>query len=256
MSASEHDSHDSTNTHNITDSTPERSSIEQDSSREQDTSTNTADAPHKKKRKQTPLDGPLPDEPASLTDVNFAQREIENILHKFTSKLTRQHLRVLYTMQQIPGWTRIIALIPAFGLFISSISLSIRTVIDVIRTIRAAAFEHLDLIDLATKLIENADVFLLAVVLYIMALGLFTLFVSKKTPLPSWLRFNDFDDLKERLVSVICVMMGVHFLGVVLHGDTSINLLWLGLSSAIVILAMTVFVRLVIFQPQHHDHEE
>jgi uncharacterized membrane protein YqhA len=136
--------------------------------------------------------------------------------------------------------------VPACGLFICSFILAIRTFADAVHSCIEAFSAHVSLLDLATDFIEYADVFLLAVVLYIMALGLFTLFVSDKVPLPSWLEFHDFDDLKERLVSVICVMLGVYFLGAVLKGATGLDLLWLGIGTSIVVAAMTAFVHLVI----------
>jgi len=154
--------------------------------------------------------------------------------------------KALGTVSRYTGWTRFIAGVPACGLFICSLVLSLRTFVDAVYSCIEAFSEPVSLLDLATDFIEYADIFLLAVVLYIMALGLFTLFVSEKVPLPSWLEFHDFDDLKERLVSVICVMLGVYFLGAVLKGASGLDLLWLGIGTALVVAAMTAFVHLVI----------
>ena len=148
--------------------------------------------------------------------------------------------------RKVTGWTRFIAGVPAAGLFLASIVLAVSTFIDMVATTIECVAEGASLQMMATEYIEFADIFLLAVVLYIMALGLFTLFVSDKIPLPHWLEFHDFDDLKERLGSVICVMLGVFFLGVVMKGTTGIDLVWLGLASAIIIAALTLFVKHVI----------
>ena len=147
--------------------------------------------------------------------------------------------------RKLAGWTRFVAGVPCAGLFLCSLSLVVLTTIQV----GIVTFEWIGgdagLIDLAIEYVEFTDMYLLAVVLYIMALGLFSLFITDEIELPAWLVFRDFDDLKERLVSVIVVMMGVHFLGVVLKDAPGLELLWLGLAVSAVILSLTLFSRLV-----------
>ncbi len=157
----------------------------------------------------------------------------------------------LAVARKMTGWTRFIAGVPAVGLFISAVVMAVATFIEMVGRTIEAIVEEGSVVHLATEYIEYADMFLLAVVLYIMALGLFTLFVTDKIPLPTWLEFHDFDDLKERLVSVLCVMLGVTFLGVVMEGKMDLDLLWMGLAISVVIAALTLFVRLVI-KGDHH----
>ncbi len=40
--------------------------------------------------------------------------------------------------------------------------------------------------------------------LYIIAIGLYELFIDSRIPVPPWLRIDDIDDLKHKLVSVMC----------------------------------------------------
>ncbi len=149
------------------------------------------------------------------------------------------------TARKLAGWTRFVAGVPCFGLFVSSLALVVFTTIKVFITTYEGIVGHLALGELAIEYVEFTDLYLLAVVLYIMALGLFSLFITDEIELPSWLVFRDFDDLKERLVSVIIVMLGVHFLGIVLKGASGVDLLWLGLAIGIVIVSLTIFSRLV-----------
>lgn len=147
--------------------------------------------------------------------------------------------------RQIAGRTRFAANVPALGLFVASIALAIGTLVNLVYTTYEYAIGDIDLHGLAIEYVEYADFFLLAVALYILSIGLLSLFVSEKIPLPKWLEFHDFDDLKERLTSVIIVMLGVYFLGHVLKGGQSLNTLWLGLSCAAVIIALTFFMGTV-----------
>lgn len=151
-----------------------------------------------------------------------------------------------FMARQATGRTRFIATVPAIGLFIASIALAIGTLIELCLDTVDFVSDELSLHDLAVAYVEHADLFLLAVALYILSLGLVCLFITDKVPLPKWLEFHDFDDLKERLTGVIIVMIGVYFLGTVLSGASGIDVLWLGLSCAAIIVALSVFMRSVL----------
>ncbi len=57
------------------------------------------------------------------------------------------------------------------------------------------------------------DMFLLGTVLFIVAAGLYQLFVDSRVSLPAWLRITSLDDLKSLLTGVIIVALLVAFLG-------------------------------------------
>lgn len=89
--------------------------------------------------------------------------------------------------------------------------------------------------------IELTDLFLLATVLYVIAIGLFELFVDDRLNLPNWLEIHDLNDLKDKLIGVLVVVMGVLFLGQVVTWDGQRNLLPYGAAIALVIAALTYF---------------
>lgn len=96
---------------------------------------------------------------------------------------------------------------------------------------------------LMIEAIQLIDLYLVAVVMYLISLGLFELFIDNRLDLPDWLEIHDIDDLKEILISVIIAVLAVYFLSVVLSwdkGDTSI--LYLGGGIAVMIFALTYFI--------------
>jgi uncharacterized membrane protein YqhA len=95
---------------------------------------------------------------------------------------------------------------------------------------------------LALSFIEIVDLFLLGTVLLMIALGLYELFIDNKLKLPEWLQIRTFDDLKNKLVGVVLVVLAVLFLGHVVAWDGSRDLLGLGLAIAAVIAALTFFL--------------
>jgi len=96
--------------------------------------------------------------------------------------------------------------------------------------------------ELAVEFIQLIDLFLLGTVLYIVALGLYELFIDDELPLPQWLLIHDLDDLKDRLIGVVIVLLGVTFLGKVVTWDGDRNIVYFGGAIAMVILALGAFL--------------
>ena len=95
---------------------------------------------------------------------------------------------------------------------------------------------------LLLSFIEITDIFLLATVLYIIALGLYELFIDQQVPVPNWLEIRTLDDLKDKLIGVIIVVIGVGFLGQFTTWNGETNLLVSGGGAALVIAALTFFL--------------
>ena len=101
----------------------------------------------------------------------------------------------------------------------------------------ARAVRHLLL-----EFVEVVEIFLVAMVLYLIALGLYTLFVDPSLPLPTWMVAHSLTDLKDILVGVIGAALGVLFFGEVVTWDGERDLLRLGVGIAAVIIALTYFL--------------
>ncbi|HTN49577.1 MAG TPA: YqhA family protein [Burkholderiaceae bacterium] len=95
---------------------------------------------------------------------------------------------------------------------------------------------------LALAFIEIVDLFLLGTVLLIIALGLYELFINADIELPEWLQVRTFDDLKNKLIGVVIVVLAVLFLGLVVSWDGERDLLRVGAAIALVIAALTYFL--------------
>lgn len=96
----------------------------------------------------------------------------------------------------------------------------------------------------AVGAIELIELFLLGTVLYVIALGMYQLFIERDVYLPAWLEINSLDNLKERLLSTVLVMLAVTFLGYAVTWDGSINILGMGIAVGLVIAAIAYTIRL------------
>jgi uncharacterized membrane protein YqhA len=98
---------------------------------------------------------------------------------------------------------------------------------------------------LSIEFIELIDVFLIGVILLIVALGLYQLFIDEKSTLPSWLKIRNLDELKHRVIGVICVVLGVNFLSRVAEWTGGKDILYLGAAIGIVLAALVLLLRAV-----------
>ena len=149
-------------------------------------------------------------------------------------------------LRRLISLSRYIVLIAVLGTFAASLALLLYeasvfaiTVVDVIREYSASPAAAKTF---AVGLIEAVDVFLIAIVVYIISLGLYTLFVDETLPLPHWLEINNLEDLKNNLVSVVIAVLAVLFLSEAMAWETGSDVLMFGAAVAIVIGALTLFL--------------
>lgn len=161
-------------------------------------------------------------------------------------------------LRQILPRTRFLILIAVLGALVAATTLLIYGALEVITLASKALSEEVSSKGakaLALGFIEVTDLFLLATVLYITALGLYELFIDDTLKLPSWLEVHDLDDLKGKLTSVVIVVMGVIFLGQVVTWDGERNLLPFGAAIALVIAALSGFLALKPKKERERDND-
>jgi uncharacterized membrane protein YqhA len=144
-------------------------------------------------------------------------------------------------------------LIAVFGSFAASVTLliygALETVITIGHTARVPISSE-NSKQLILSCIEVVDLFLLATVFYITALGLYELFIDDRIKVPIWLEIHTIDDLKSKLTSVIVVVLSVLFLSEVVRWNGGTNILPLGSGIALVIAALTYFLNSQVKKPK------
>ena len=108
------------------------------------------------------------------------------------------------------------------------------------------SLSHLDTSEIATTyLIKSLDTFLIALVLFIFAHGIFTLFISDKKPqhkttVLKWISAPNIGRLKNILGEVIVIILFVKFLEVILINPNNLDWKVLILPLAILLLAISL----------------
>lgn len=147
-------------------------------------------------------------------------------------------------VRKLLAWTRYFVIVPVLGLFVAAVVLTGRATVDLFLTVVGILGESVSTKDALVEFIQLADVYLLAVVLYIIALGLYELFVDDRLPLPKWLEFHHLDDLEKKLVQVVVVVLSVYFLGQVIkaHSGDFLQVAYLGVGIGAVFASIGVFL--------------
>jgi uncharacterized membrane protein YqhA len=108
-------------------------------------------------------------------------------------------------------------------------------------TVIAPSIDIHSLKEILATFIEIIDVFLVATVFYIIALGFYELFIAK-APLPGWLKICSLDDLKSKLLGLVIIALSVLILGEGLTWNGSSDILGFGLAIAAGIAAISFYV--------------
>ena len=180
-----------------------------------------------------------------LTEVTEEAVTKESYFHADKNEGSRAY-RMSRKSRKCIGWTRFMALVPAVGLFISALALTITTLISTLVITFQTIVGDVTIQDMLVSYIEYADFFLMAIVLYIMSIGLYSLFIDDNVEMPDWLEIHDLDDLKEKLIAIIAVVMAVYFLGRLIHGASAMDVILLGIGIGAVIMSLAYFVKHVI----------
>jgi uncharacterized membrane protein YqhA len=152
-------------------------------------------------------------------------------------------------VRQVLASSRFFIAIAVLGTFLASVTIILFGVATVIHitwdTIRDPEFTVEHAKELEVEFIELIDIFLLGTVLYIVALGLYQLFVDPALPMPGWLTIRDLDELKEKIIAVVIVLLGVTFVGSAVNWDGSESIVEFGIAIALVIGALALVLLVV-----------
>lgn len=113
--------------------------------------------------------------------------------------------------------SRFFAAFAVFGSFLAAATLYVYgafvVVLQIWHTLRQEHVSVPGVQRLQAAFIEMTDVFLLGTVLFIVSFGLYQLFIQPNLPVPAWLKIESLDQLSERLIEVVGVLLAVTFLG-------------------------------------------
>lgn len=147
--------------------------------------------------------------------------------------------------------SRLLILIPVIVLLLTAIGSFIYGADTFIRSVHVFVGDTTDPGSRLGLFLIVLDVFLSGVTLMIAAFGLYELFIlerssaeaARRSGLPHWLRMRDLDDLKFRIISMLIMIAAITFIDQLVEFHDERTALFMGIGVAIVIVALTVFLR-------------
>ena len=136
----------------------------------------------------------------------------------------------------------VMSMLGAISLLLYEAAVIVGAVVQTVQAVQAGVIGPKAAKVLAVGLVEGLDIFLIAIVAYIISVGLYVLFIDRTLPLPGWLKINDLGDLKSHLVSSVIAVLAVLFLREAVAWDGERNLLAFGAALAVIIAALTLYL--------------
>lgn len=147
---------------------------------------------------------------------------------------------------------KLLTLIAVLGIIIISIAMFCFSFYKIFDLGRMFFLGDLDTGKVIVKSLKAIDSVLLGVIFFIIALGLYELFIEPIEGLPEWFSMKDLDQLKAKMIKVIIVVVAVSFTGRIVTWDGNTNLLGYGIGIGAVIFALSYFLN-VKFQKDDKD---
>jgi uncharacterized membrane protein YqhA len=157
--------------------------------------------------------------------------------------------RLEHRFEQALSLSRVVVVVPVIVLLLAAISsFAYGTDVFVRSVSRVVEDPNLTSHNLGFLLLLT-DLFLVGATLMIAAFGFYDLFITRidddgsSLRLPDWLRMRDLNDLKARVISMVILVAAVTFVDLVVESEGGLNTLYLGAAVALVIAALTAFLR-------------
>jgi uncharacterized membrane protein YqhA len=113
---------------------------------------------------------------------------------------------------------------------------------------------------LRIAMIEATDLFLVSTALFVIAAGLYQLFVNPNASryLPPWLRVDELDALEDRMIGMVVAVSSVVFLTLLLewHGQFDILAAGVGVGAVITAASLFKFASARGHESSNDDHED
>ncbi len=157
-------------------------------------------------------------------------------------KLTQEKRKVI--IGDFIGGTRFIMSLAVFSIFLGSAVLLFVGTVDILKGIWYEIFQvsHPTQHEFKIVLIESIDSILISTVLFVIAAGLYQLFINKTLSIPEWMQTKDVSELERRLSGMVVTILGVIFLTKAISDNNFQELLMLGLAISSIIIAISFFL--------------
>jgi uncharacterized membrane protein YqhA len=144
-------------------------------------------------------------------------------------------------MKKILGLTRYAVFVPAIASIVGALLLMVQGSIEIVQVAIKAVTDPTNLKLTIVEVLTAVDAILLGTVLLVIGYGLYELFIDSEIEVPLWLRVEDLDDLKSKLIGVVVAIVAVVFVGVFVDSNRAGDVISYGVGAGALVLGLAVF---------------
>ena len=144
-------------------------------------------------------------------------------------------------MKRILGLTRYVVFVPAIASIIGAVLLMAQGSLEILQVVFNALTSEFGLKETIVEVLTAVDAILLGTVLLVIGYGLYELFIDTEIEVPLWLRVEDLDDLKSKLIGVVVAILAVVFVGVFVDSNRSDDVISYGFGSGALVVGLAIF---------------
>ena len=144
-------------------------------------------------------------------------------------------------MRKLLGLTRYAVIVPALAAIIGALLLMAQGSIEMVLVAIDAVSEGVALKETIVEVLTAVDAILLGTVLLVIGYGLYELFIDAEIDVPAWLRVENLDDLKSKLIGVVVAIIAVVFVGVFVDSNRAGDVISYGVGAGALVVGLAVF---------------
>jgi uncharacterized membrane protein YqhA len=144
-------------------------------------------------------------------------------------------------MKRILGLTRYVVFVPAITSIIGAVLLMAQGSLEILQVVVNALTNEFGLKETIVEVLTAVDAILLGTVLLVIGYGLYELFIDTEIEVPLWLRVEDLDDLKSKLIGVVVAILAVVFVGVFVDSNRSDDVISYGVGAGALVVGLAIF---------------
>ena len=137
--------------------------------------------------------------------------------------------------------TRYAVFVPALASIIGALLLMAQGSYEMVMAVIDTVIEGSSLKETIVEVLTAVDAILLGTVLLVIGYGLYELFIDAELDVPMWLRVDDLDDLKSKLIGVVVAIIAVVFVGVFVDSNRKSDVLSYGVGAGALVVGLAIF---------------
>ena len=162
-------------------------------------------------------------------------------LHKTTPHFAKISATIILMIKRALEVTRYAVVIPSFAAILGALLLMVQGSIEMVVVVSEAIFESTSLKKSIVDVLTAVDAILLGTVLLVIGYGLYELFIDTEIKVPAWLRVDDLDDLKSKLIGVVVAIIAVVFVGIFVDANRADEIIEYGVGAGALVAALALF---------------